>query len=232
MVAATPVAIASGAPAVRVMVVGRGGRHYLPPRTVHASSTTVRAGGKRCAVGAATPLAALVARRVAMRVRDYGGSCGRRASDSAALFVFQVGPDRNRGRQGWTYKVGTRSGTAGAADVGGPFGDGRLRGGDHVTWFWCRLALGAGCQRTLGLRPASHRVRAGHRLHVTVFGYDDNGRRIRVRGAHVTVAGGRGGRTDGRGVAVLRVGHRRGLVALNATRRGMVRAFPQRVRVT
>src|SRR4051794_39340083 len=157
MALALPVATASAAPTVRVMVVGRGGRHYLPPRSVRAATTTVAASGKRCAVGAATPLAALVARGVALRVRDYGGSCSRRAADSAGLFVFQVGPDRNRGRDGWTYKVGTRAGTAGAADTSGPFGRGRLHGGDHVTWFWCLLARRGSCQRTLGLVPHSHR---------------------------------------------------------------------------
>ena len=231
MVAATPIAIASAAPTVRVMVVGRGGRHYLPPRSVRARGATVRIGAKRCAVGAATPLAALLARRVSLRVRDYGGSCNRNPANSASLFVFQVGPDRNRGRNGWTYKVGTRAGTAGAADQSGPFGNGRLRGDAHVTWFWCVLSRRGSCQRTLGLAPHSHRVRSGHVLHVTVFGYDDDGHRVRVSGARVRIAGGGSGVTGRDGVAGVRVGGR-GLRSLVATRRGTVRAFPQRVRVT
>jgi len=232
MVPATPIAIASAAPTVRVMVVGRGGRHYLPPRAVRAGATTVRAGNKRCAVAAATPLAALAARRVSMRVRDYGGSCNGDPGNSGALFVFQVGPDRNRGRDGWTYKVGTRAGTAGAADAAGPFGNGRLRGGEHVTWFWCVLSRRGSCQRTLGLAPHSHRVRGGHMLHVTVFGYDDNAHRVRVRGARVRIAGGGSGVSGPDGVAAVRVGRSRGLRTISAMRRGMVRAFPQRVRVT
>lgn len=229
---AIPIATASAAPSVRVMVVGRGGRPYLPPRTVRAAATTVGASGRRCAVAAGTPLAALVAAGVSLRVRDYGGSCSRRPADSASLFVYQLAGQRNRGRDGWTYKVGTRAGTAGAADASGPFGNGRLGAGAHLTWFWCVLGRRGSCQRTLGLRPASHRVRRGHVLHVTVFGYDDSGRRVRVAGARVSVAGGGSARTDGRGVAAVRAGSRRGRVALTATRRGMVRAFPQRVRVT
>src|SRR3954451_18806607 len=204
MALALPVATASAAPTVRVMVVGRGGRHYLPPRSVRAASTTVAVSGKRCAVGAATPLAALVARGVSMRVRDYGHACSRRPANSGQLFVYQVGSDRNRGRDGWTYKVGTRAGTAGAADMSGPFGNGRLHPDDHVTWFWCVLGRRGTCQRTLALVPHSHHVRRGHVLHVTVFGYDDDGHRVRVAGARVNVAGGGSGTSGSDGVAAVR----------------------------
>lgn len=225
---------AQGAPRVRVMVVGRSDL-LLAPRTVAAGAVTVRASGRPCAAGAGTPLAALAGARRAggpgFRVRDYGGSCSRRAADGAGLFVFQVGPDRNRGRDGWVYKVGGRLGTAGAGDPGGPFGRGLLRSGQHVTWFWCRMSRRGSCQRTLSVRPAARRVRAGGRLAVTVFGFDDRGRRARVAGARVLL-GGRSARSGRDGVALLRAPGRRGRVRLTATRRGMVRAFDTRVRVT
>ena len=62
-----------------------------------------------------------------------------------------IGADLNRGQNGWVYKVGRRAATAGAADPTGAFGNGRLRRGQRVTWFYCRLRAG-GCQRTLELR--------------------------------------------------------------------------------
>src|SRR4051812_45232464 len=124
---AAPAAGAGAAPRVKVMVMGRTGL-LLAPRAVVAKAVTVRASGKRCAAAAGTPLSALAgARRAggpAFRVKVYGGSCSRRPADSAALFVTRVGPDGNRGRNGWAYKVGTRAGTAGAADLSGPFGNG------------------------------------------------------------------------------------------------------------
>src|SRR6476659_2576067 len=122
---AAPAAGASTAPRVKVMVVGRSGL-LLAPRTVTAKQVVVRASGKSCAAAAGTPLAALAGARRAggpsFSVRDFGGSCSRRARDSASLLVTRVGGNRNRGRNGWVYKVGTRAGTAGAADVAGPFG--------------------------------------------------------------------------------------------------------------
>ena len=44
-------------------------------RRVRAAKRRVKSGGRRCTVGAGTPLAALAALRVPIRVRDYG-SCG------------------------------------------------------------------------------------------------------------------------------------------------------------
>ena len=49
------------------------------------------------------------------RLRDYG-ACSRRARDAGSLYVRQIGPDRERGRDGWVYKVGSRAGSTGAAD--------------------------------------------------------------------------------------------------------------------
>jgi hypothetical protein len=234
-------ASASGAPAggattgprVHVMVAGR--THVLlAPRTVPTGATSVAVASRRCAVGAATPLAALVAARrgggPSFSVRDYG-ACDARAADSGSLFVFRIGADRNRGRNGWTYKVGNRSGSTGAADLSGAFGTGRrLRAGDRVTWFWCVLSRSGSCQRTLAVVPAARRVSPGAMFSVKVLGYDDAGHAVRVAGAKVRLDGATavtGSDGTARFVAPVTAGR----VRLSATRSGMVPAFPSEVRV-
>ena len=233
LLAAVAPATAAAAPRVKVMVHGPS-ELLLAPRTVEARGVLVRASGKRCRAGAGTALAALAGARRAggpsFAVRDDGGSCSRRARDSGALFVTQIGANRNRGRDGWVYKVGNRAGTAGAADPSGSFGSGRLRAGDRVTWFWCRLARAGSCQRTLEVRPSRWRVARSAAVRVTVRGYDDFGRSRLVRGARVRL-GGRSATTGRRGVAVLRAPGRSGWARLTATRSGLVRAFDRRVRV-
>ncbi|MDX6665492.1 MAG: hypothetical protein QOG68_1698, partial [Solirubrobacteraceae bacterium] len=184
VLAAVASAAAAAAPRVQVMVVGRS-QLLLAPRTVTARAVVVRASKKRCTAGAATPLAALAATSLSLRIRDYGGSCSRRAADGGALFVTQIGPDRNRGRSGWTYKVGTRAGSAGAADPSGPFGHGRLGADARITWFWCRLGSTETCQRTLAVSSRS-RVARGAQLKVRVRGYDDFGHAKRIAGALVS----------------------------------------------
>lgn len=235
-VAAGSAANASGAaraPRVHVMIAGR--THVLlAPRTVGASTTAVRVGSRRCAVGAATPLAALAAAHrgggPSFSVRDYG-SCDGRAADSSSLFVFRIGADRNRGRNGWTYKVGNRSGTTSAADLSGAFGTGRrLRSGDRLTWFWCVLSRSGSCQRTLAVAPATRRVTPGAALRVTVLGYDDAGHAVRVAGATARL-GAATALTGSDGTATLTAPATAGRVRLSATRRGMVTAFPSAVRV-
>jgi hypothetical protein len=226
-------ALAAPAPAahaasVRTMVVGRE-RVLRAPVAVRLSPRTVRVGGRRCAVGAATPLSALVGTRLALGVRDFG-ACGRSARDASGLFVARVGPDRNRGRDGWVYKVGRRAGTAGAADPAGPFGSGRLRGGEDVLWFWCTMTRSGSCQRTLEARPDTAVVAPGAPLRVTVRGYDDAGRGVPVGGASVRV-GTAGAVTGADGVAVLAAPAAPGRARLSATRTGMVPAFPSRVLV-
>lgn len=134
----------AGAPQVRIKVVGE--RFVLQPaHGITARAATVTVAGRRCAVAAGTPLAALLAlRRIggpSIKLRDYG-SCSRRAVDGASLFVYQVGSERNRGQDGWVYQVNGRLGTAGAADPSGPFGSGLLRGGQRLLWFWCRSSGG------------------------------------------------------------------------------------------
>lgn len=139
-------AVAAAAPRVTAKVVGKRGTVF-GARTVTASGTTVKVGRKRCAVPAGTPLAALLAADRAggpsVKVSDYG-SCGS-AANAGGLYVTQVGSDRRGGQSGWVYAVDGRVGSAGAADSSGPFGSGRLRGGQKVVWFWCAQA--GACER-------------------------------------------------------------------------------------
>ncbi len=224
---------AARAPHVGMMIVGRTGPVF-GPRSVRAAATSVSLSRKRCAIPSATPLAALAgAHRVggpSFRVRDYGGSCSRHAADAGSLFVYQVGRARNRGRDGWTYKVGNRAGSTGAADLSGPFGRGRMRSGAHVVWFWCRMSSRGSCQRTLTVSPSRRRVAPGGRLRVVVRGYDDFGHGVRIGGATVRL-GRRLVRADAHGVAVARAPSRPGWLRLTASRKGLVTAYGERIRV-
>jgi hypothetical protein len=209
----------AAAPVVEQMVVFRDGDAVT--RTVAAKQVRVRVGGRRCTAGEGTALAALVRSRVGrLGLRDYG-SCSTRARDSAGLFVSSIRGERNRGQDGWVYKVGNRGATAGAADPSGAFGRGRLKRGQRVTWFFCRLRDG-GCQRTLGLEA---RVEPGA-VSVTVRGYDDEGRGVPVAGATVSagpvsaVSG-----ADGSARLALPAGRHR----LVAEKDGLVRSFRERV---
>jgi hypothetical protein len=229
LVAAVTGAAPAGAATVQTMVVGKD-KVLRAPRAVTLRAKTVRVGSKRCAIARNTPLAALLGTGLRVRLRDYG-SCGRRTRDSGSLFVTQVGPDRNRGRDGWVYKVGRKAGTAGAADPAGPFGSGGLRAGDHVTWFWCVLGSTDSCQRTLEVTPASSSAAAGSSLRVAVRGYDDNGRGVNVAGATVAL-GSATATTAADGTATLTVPAASGRVRLTATHAGMVDAFPREVSVS
>jgi len=212
---------ASRAPLVEQLVVFRSGR--ASGGSVRASASTVRVGRRRCAVRAGTALAALVrARPGRLGIRDYG-SCSRRAADAGGLYVRSIGADRGRGQNGWVYKVGHRLATAGAGDPAGPFGRGRLRARQRVTWFFCRYRRG--CQRTLSLRPTAA---AGGLVSVRVRGYDDGGDGVPVGGARVT-AGGAAAISDGAGVATLRLP--RGRYTVRAAKTGLVRSFGERLAV-
>jgi hypothetical protein len=165
---------------------------------------------------------------VPVRIRDYG-SCGRRPRDASGLFVTRIAGERNRGQDGWVYKVGRRAGTGGAADTAGPFGTSRrLRARDRLLWFWCEMQRTGGCQRTLAASPDRRTAAPGETIAVTVRGYDDNGRGIPVAGATVTL-GDAVAVTDADGratVAVLAPGRLR----LTAEAGGMVRSFPEAIR--
>lgn len=234
--AAPAPAAAAGAspPLVETMVVGRAGELVSAPRARSARAIGRRVNGRRCAVGAATPLAVLLSTPASVRLKDFG-SCSGRARDAGGLFVTSVAGQRNRGVDGWVYKVGARAGTTGAADLSGSFGNGRrLRAGDRVLWFWCRMRA-TGCQRTLEVKPATRSVRAGEPLTVTVSGNDDRGRGVAVAGAGVTFAGQRA-TTDSAGRATLTApaspSASTATAEVQAVKPGLVRAFPVDVKVT
>jgi hypothetical protein len=213
-------AVSDAAPKVRQLVVFRSGQALQ--KMTGTGTTTVRVRGRRCAAGGGTALAALVRSRPGqLRLRDFG-ACSTSPRDSAGLIVTGIRSDQNRGQRGWVYKVGHRAGTAGAGDTGGPFGRGRLRAGQRVTWFYC---LHAGeCQRTLEVKTSST---AGG-LVATVRGYDDAGDGVPVEGASVS-AGGVTGLTGADGRVQLAVPS--GMHRLVARKDGLVRSFSERVEV-
>jgi hypothetical protein len=217
---ALPPVAGAAAPRVRQMVVFRDG-HALT-RQVSTAGTTVSVAGRPCTVGERTPLAALVRSRPGrLRLRDFG-ACSSSARDAAGLFVARIGPDRNRGQRGWVYKVGRRAATAGAADPSGPFGRGRLRAGQRITWFYCVRATD--CQRTLELRATP--VTGG--VVASVRAYDDAGDGVPVEGASVS-AGGTSGLTDVDGRVQLALAS--GTHPLVARKDGLVRSFAESVEV-
>jgi hypothetical protein len=220
MALASPPAATAAVPRVRQLVVFRSGEAL--ERTVSTRQTTVAVGGRRCAAGDGTALAALVRSKPGrLRLRDFG-ACSLRPGDSAGLLVTRIRSDRNRGQRGWVYKVGQRAATAGAGDTGGPFGHGRLRVGQRVRWFYCVRA--ADCQRTL---TVSATPMAGG-IVARVRGYDDAGDGVPIEGAEVTASGVTGlTAADGRVQMALPPGTHR----LVARKDGLVRSFTERVEV-
>jgi hypothetical protein len=180
---AATVAAKKDGPEIRQMVVFPKGAPVT--KRVRAARTTVDVAGRPCAVGAGTPLATLIrARPGKLKLRDYG-SCSSRVADGAGLFVRSIRGAVNSGLNGWVYKVhrklgppGAKLGTAGAADLAGPFGRGRLHEGDRVIWFYCVFEAGS-CQRSLELTWRS----AGRDL--SVAGYDDSGKGIPIAAAKI-----------------------------------------------
>ena len=222
---AVALAVPASASAARVgvMVVGQE-RVLHAPSDVRLKVRKVKVAGRRCRVGAATPLSVLVATRLRLGLRDYG-RCGRRPRDAAGLYVTRVRDEREKGRGGWVYKVGRRTPSLGAADL-----TKRLRNGQRVTWFWCEQDDSGGCQRTLEVRPARTAVAPGEALTVTVRGYDDYGRGIAIAGATVRL-GSATAVSDAAGAAVLTVPAEPGERRLEATSDGLVPAFPVEVTV-
>ena len=208
--AAAPASAAG--PRVRAMVVGKSGGVIAGVKQVRLDGFRYRS----CRMPAGLPLAVLPELGVSWRAR---GGC-------ESIYVTHIRGVGAGGQQGWVYKVGTRSGTASASDPTGPFGNGRVRGGAEVVWFWCRRALR--CQRSLKV-TGERRIGAGRTLRVRVRGYDDFGRSRVIRRALVRVGRARV-RTNRHGVARIRM-IRRGLFRLRATKRGLVPAFPIGIRV-
>jgi hypothetical protein len=211
----------AAAPKVRQLVVFRDGG--ATSEAVSTRATHVRVEDRRCAVGSGTALAGLVRSRPGrLRLRDFG-ACSSRPRDAGGLFVQAIRGDRNLGQNGWVYKVGRRAATAGAADPAGPFGRGRLRAGQRVTWFYCRLRH-SGCQRTLDL---TWRAEPGT-LVASVRGYDDQAQGVPIEGATVK-AGGAEALTDAIGEA--RLALPAGRYRAVAEKPGLVRSFTERVEV-
>ena len=225
-------ASAASAPLVDVFVVGRT-EVLRESAQVRARAASVRVDGRTCRVADGTPLAALEALRVrggpAYTLRDYG-SCSRRVADAGGLFVTKLGPDRNRGRDGWVYKVGRKVGSTSAGDASGPFGSGRrLRAKDAVTWFWCVSQSAGGCQRTLEVSGA-RTVGPGASLSVTVRGFDDQGGGRLVAGASVSFAGS-AALTGPDGKATVAAPPAGGSYTVTAAKSGLVRSRPLEVLV-
>jgi hypothetical protein len=229
---AWPAAQGSGAaPKVQSMVVGAGGTVVSGARSVSAAATTVRVGARSCAVAAGTPLSVLAALRRAggpsFALRDYG-RCGSSSRNSGQLFVYSIAGERNRGQDGWEYKVDGVSGSTGAGDPSGPMGDGRrLRVRSQVLWFWC-VAFAGGCQRTLNLALGAASVSRGGSLAVTVMGDDNEGRAAPVTGAIVTV-GTDFASTSAAGHATLILPSVAGTYTVSARKSGLVGSFPQTI---
>jgi hypothetical protein len=220
--AAQPAAAArKGEPRIDQMVV-LPGKQVLDH--VRAKRTSVKIGKRRCAVAAATPLAALLRSKPGkIGFHDYG-ACSKRPADGAGLFVKSIRRYVNTKRDGWVYKLRHRLATAGAADPSGPFGSGRLRTGDRVVWFYCRQRDTGSCQRSLELElsPAVAGL-----VSVTVTGYDDAGEGVPVSGATVT-ADGTSATTDASGAAQLELAPG-SEYEVRARRKGMIPSFPAQV---
>jgi hypothetical protein len=200
------------------MVVFRSGKARVSQPSL--AQATVKVARRTCVVGAGTPLAALVHSGVGpLSLRDYG-SCSGRAADAGSLFVAAIGTDRNKGSDGWVYKVGNVLATAGAGDPAGPFGRGRLRAGARVTWLWCHVsARDRGCPHTLAVS-----VTAGAgALVVHVSQFDDQGKGKPASGATVH-AGGHSATAGGDGVARLSLPPGRYIVFADQPSR--IRSFP------
>jgi hypothetical protein len=212
----------AGPPRIDQMVVFRSGKVVAGREST--ARTTAKVGSRRCAIAAATPLAALLRSKPGpIAFHDYG-SCTRKPADSSGLFVKSLRGERNRVQDGWVYKVGRKLATAGAADPSGPFGGGRLRSGDDVVWFYCRQLASGTCQRSLEISTAVD----GREVTVTVEGFDDAGEGEPVAGATVR-SGDERATTDGEGRAKLTL--RRGSHAVHAAKRGTIRSFAKRVRI-
>lgn len=209
----------ASAPTATVQITGLSGNRLVGPKsvTLKQSSFVLRAGSasKTCNVAQGTPLAGLMQSGVTHVIKDFG-SCSRNPIDSASLFVDSIRGVSGTGMQGWSYKVGNRAGTAGAADPNGPFGSGQVRSGSRILWFWCTYdPTTYACQRTLGIAAPSM-VRAGARMKVTVHAYDDAGSPIPAADVLVTVGRSVSAVTGSDGTATVNAPTSRGVQSINA----------------
>jgi len=211
---AAPADAAKPVPKVRELVVFKSGAAV--ERRVRPKRGRMRAEGRRCAIGARTPLAALRAIRPGRTVLEDFGSCGRRPRDAGGLYVKRIRDEGERRAGGWVYKVGRTTPGLGAADPSW-----RLRKGARVLWFWCRQS--GNCQRSLAVRAT---VSAGGVVNARVTGYDDNGRGVRIEGASVTI-GPLEARTDASGTASATLAP--GRYRVRADKAGLVRSFTERL---
>ena len=222
-VAATAVPAGAAAPKVAQLVVFRNGTAVQ--KQVTAAAVKVKVGRKSCAVGAGTALAALARSKIGtFQLHDYG-SCSSNPGDAAGLYVRRIRKDAAKGPNGWVYKVGNRVAPAGAADPSGPFGNGRLKSGARITWFYCRMGA-SGCQRTLAVAATAL---GGGQVRVTVRGYDNYGKSRAAGGATVHV-GNVTAKTDSHGTATVTVAP--GTRKVYAQSKGLVRSYTERIDVT
>ena len=209
------------APRLEVMIAGRSSV-LRPAVEVAAPRTTVKVGRRRCAVGEGTALAALAALRTpTFHVRDFG-ACSDRARDAESLFVDRIGPERNRGVDGWVYKLGRLTPGIGA---GAPAA--RARSGTRILWFWCRKGP-RGCQRSLEITARPARAAPGENVTFTVRGYDDRERGVAIAGAIVRFAGAQL-TTAADGKVATTAPSRPGRFPASAEARGLVPSFPVKV---
>lgn len=220
---AAPLPAHAKVPTVEQMVVFKSGKAEI--EKVRAPGLKAKVGRTRCAVGTATPLAALLRSKVArVGLRDYA-SCSSRARDGGQIYVRSIGGDRARGTSGWVYKVGRKSATSGAADPAGPFGSGLLRSGQRVTWYY-GTPRGSRFQRTLELKLQAGPTPGTALARVRSYDDDGSGRPeagVTVKAGSATAATG----ADGSVVIAAGAG-RRSFVASKA---GAIRSFTERLTV-
>jgi hypothetical protein len=224
--AAAPAHATAAAPKVDQLVAFPGG-DFDQAKAVKAAATTAKVGRRRCAVAAATPLAALLRTEGRKLVLHDYGACSRKAADAGGIYVRSIKGHRAKGLNGWVYKVGQKLATAGSGDTSGPFGHGRLKSGQKVTWFYCRANRRSGsCQRTLSITKLE--AIGGGQVQATVRAYDDRGRSKPA--ANVLVqSGDTGVKADSNGVATLSLPP--GFADVHAEASGLVRSFEESVEV-
>ena len=210
---------------VQVMVVGKEGP-VVEAVTLQARPTVVRASGRACKVSGSTPLAALVAaldrQDIGRHLRDFGSCERRRTSSSGQLFVDRIAQDRNRGQNGWVYKVNDFARTVGSADVAGR----RLRDGDRALWLYCVLdPTTRSCQPSLRVVPDATSGPPGGALRVRVRAYDNERRVSPAAGARIAL-GPASAVADATGTATLTAPATPGRYRLSAGAPGAAPSFP------